>query len=48
VIKSLITLASVANGLDYSSEGLTLEKLGLAHIAAEKLPAILQNGFASS
>jgi opine dehydrogenase len=45
VMSSLITLASVANGIDYSREGLTLEKIGLADIAAENLPAILQDGF---
>jgi hypothetical protein len=35
----------VANRIDYSREGLTLEKIGLAHITAETLPVILQNGF---
>ncbi len=45
VMNSLIRLASVANGIDYSKEGLTLEKIGLAHITAETLPVILQNGF---
>ena len=45
VMNSLITLASVANGIDYSKEGLTLEGMGLADIAAENLSAILQNGF---
>jgi hypothetical protein len=48
VMNSLITLASVANGIDYSREGLTLEKIGLAGITAENLPVILQNGFSSS
>jgi opine dehydrogenase len=48
VMNSLITLASVANGSDYSREGLTLEKIGLAGITAENLPVILQNGFSSS
>jgi opine dehydrogenase len=45
VMNSLITLASVANGIDYSREGLTLEKMGLANAKAEELAAILQNGF---
>jgi opine dehydrogenase len=45
VMNSLIRLASVANRIDYSREGLTLEKIGLAHITAETLPVILQNGF---
>lgn len=45
VMNSLIKLASVANGIDYSREGLTLEKMGLADVAAENLSAILQNGF---
>jgi opine dehydrogenase len=47
VIDSLIKLASVANGIDYSREGLTLHKMGLADIAAKNLTAILQNGFIS-
>jgi opine dehydrogenase len=45
VMDSLITLASVANGIDYSKEGLTLEKIGLEGVPAENLSAILQNGF---
>jgi opine dehydrogenase len=45
MMNSLITLASVANGIDYSSEGLTLGKMGLADITAENLSAMLQNGF---
>jgi opine dehydrogenase len=45
VMDALITLASVANGNDYRSQGLTREKLGLGNIDPEKLTAILQNGF---
>jgi opine dehydrogenase len=45
MIRSLITLASVANATDYSKKGLTLEKIGLADVRAENLSAILQNGF---
>jgi opine dehydrogenase len=45
VIDALITLASVINQTDYRSEGLTLEKMGLAGITAQALPKILQDGF---
>jgi opine dehydrogenase len=45
MINALITLASVANGIDYSREGLTLEKMGLANVPAENLAATLQDGF---
>ena len=47
VMDSLIKLASVANGIDYSRAGLTLEKMGLADIPAKDLTGILQNGFIS-
>ena len=45
VIDALITLASVINREDYRSEGLTLEKMGLAGVTAKALPEILQEGF---
>ncbi|MPZ76420.1 MAG: NADP transhydrogenase subunit alpha [Deltaproteobacteria bacterium] len=45
VMDSLITLASVANGIDYRTEGLTLNKLGLAKARADDLMSILQDGF---
>ncbi len=45
VIDALITLASVVNGEDYRRSGLTLEKMGLASVAAEELPTVLQDGF---
>jgi opine dehydrogenase len=45
VMNSLITLASVANGFDYSREGLTLEKMGLADTWASNVTALLHNGF---
>ncbi|MEX0804409.1 MAG: NAD/NADP octopine/nopaline dehydrogenase family protein [Candidatus Binatia bacterium] len=45
VMDSLITLASVANGIDYRIEGLTLNKLGLAQARADDLTSILQDGF---
>jgi opine dehydrogenase len=45
VMNSLITLASVANGIDYSRQGLTLEKMGLADAGAGNIAAILHNGF---
>jgi opine dehydrogenase len=45
VIDALITLASVISQADYRSEGLTLEKMGLARITGEALPNLLQYGF---
>jgi opine dehydrogenase len=45
VMGALITLASVANHTDYRKEGLTLQRMGLASVRAELLPAILENGF---
>jgi opine dehydrogenase len=45
VMNSLIMLASVVNRIDYSREGLTLEKMGLANVPAENIPAILHDGF---
>jgi hypothetical protein len=44
-MNSLIMLASVVNRIDYSREGLTLEKMGLANVPAENIPAILHDGF---
>ena len=44
VMDALITLASVALGIDFRSEGLTLEKMGLGGIRPEEFPAILENG----
>ncbi len=45
VIDALITLASVVNRTDYRSEGLTLEKMGLAGMTAQGLAKILREGF---
>jgi len=45
VIDALITLASVINQADYRSEGLTLERMGLAGITPEALPKILFDGW---
>jgi opine dehydrogenase len=45
VMDALITLASVALGIDFRSEGLTLEKMGLSAIRPEQFPAILENGY---
>jgi opine dehydrogenase len=45
VIDALITLASVATGTDYRSEGLTLEKMGLAGLQPGSLAKILSEGF---
>ncbi len=45
VIDALITLASVANRTDYRSEGLTLDKMGLAGMTAQGLAKVVQDGF---
>ena len=45
VIDALITLASASSGVDYSREGLSLEKMGLANISPGALPKLLQEGF---
>ena len=45
VIDALITLASVINQIDYRSEGLTLEKMGLAGMTAHGLTKVVQDGF---
>lgn len=45
VIDSLITLASTALGVDFRVEGLILEKMGLAGVGAQRLQAILADGF---
>jgi opine dehydrogenase len=45
VMDALITLASVALGIDFRTKGLTLEKMGLAEIRPDKLQNILMNGF---
>jgi len=45
VMDALITLASVALGVDFRVEGLTLEKMGLAGVAPADLQRILIDGF---
>ncbi|MFQ5853155.1 MAG: NAD/NADP octopine/nopaline dehydrogenase family protein, partial [Candidatus Binatia bacterium] len=45
VINALITLASEINEIDYRSEGLTLEKMGLAGVKLKDLRAVLYEGF---
>jgi opine dehydrogenase len=45
VMDPLITLASTALGLDFRTEGLTLEKMGLAKTRRDDLLDILVNGF---
>ncbi|HLN87825.1 MAG TPA: NAD/NADP octopine/nopaline dehydrogenase family protein, partial [Candidatus Limnocylindrales bacterium] len=45
VMDALITLASVALGDDFRTDGLTLEKMGLAGVTAGSLPRILAEGF---
>jgi opine dehydrogenase len=43
-IDALIALASVASGIDYRSSGLTLDKMGLAGLAADRLADFLEHG----
>ena len=45
VMDALITLASTALEVDFRTEGLTLEKMGLAGIGADRLQSVLNNGF---
>lgn len=45
VMEALITLASTALAVDFRREGLTQDKMGLASVTRENLPAILENGF---
>jgi opine dehydrogenase len=45
VIDALITLASVISRTDYRSEGLTLEKMGLAGTRPADLSMVLREGF---
>ena len=45
VMDALITLASISSHLDYRSEGLTLEKMGIAALGADDLSKLLQEGF---
>jgi len=45
VMDALITLASVALGIDFRVEGLTLEKMGLAGVEPADLQRILTDGF---
>ncbi|MGZ8533386.1 MAG: NAD/NADP octopine/nopaline dehydrogenase family protein [Candidatus Binatia bacterium] len=45
VMDALITLASTALGVDFRRDGLTLDKMGLAGIAPQALPALLADGF---
>lgn len=43
-IDSIITLSSLANGVDYFSKGRTLDKLGLAGLTAEKIMVYIERG----
>jgi len=45
VMDALITLASAALGIDFSNEGLTLDKMGLAGANPEGLQKIIEGGF---
>lgn len=45
VMDALITLASAALGVDFRSDGLTLEKMGLAGASPAALQKILRDGF---
>lgn len=44
LMDALIAIGSALNGRDYAAEGLTLDRLGLAGIAAEELAGYLWNG----
>jgi opine dehydrogenase len=43
---NLIVLASLINGRDYATDGLTIEKLGLQGMTLEKIPSFLHSGSA--
>ncbi|MDP9074473.1 MAG: NAD/NADP octopine/nopaline dehydrogenase family protein, partial [Actinomycetota bacterium] len=43
-MEALVTLAGVLNGIDYRSEGLTLERMGLAGMRADDFGAYAENG----
>ncbi|MFQ5904180.1 MAG: NAD/NADP octopine/nopaline dehydrogenase family protein, partial [Candidatus Binatia bacterium] len=45
VMEALITIASEINQIDYRSEGLTLEKMGLAGVRPKDLKTLLHQGF---
>jgi opine dehydrogenase len=45
VIDALIRLASVISRTDYRTDGLTLDKMGLAQVRSRDLPNILEHGF---
>src|SRR5882724_6337835 len=45
VIDALIRLASVISRTDYRTDGLTLDKMGLAQVRSRDLPNILEQGF---
>jgi len=45
VMEALITLASTALGMDFRTEGLTLEKMGLAGATVKTLQSVLRDGF---
>ena len=48
VMDALITLASTALGIDFRTDGLTLEKMGLAGVKPETLPQVLHDGFSDT
>lgn len=43
-MKALIHLAELVTGVDYATAGLTLEKMGLAHVPLNRLPEFLYEG----
>jgi opine dehydrogenase len=45
VMDGLIQLASTALGVDFRDQGLTLARMGLADVSAERLGTILHDGF---
>ncbi len=44
IMDSLINLSSLINRVDYWSEGLTVEKLGIPDLSLDDLNAFLQEG----
>lgn len=43
-MEALVTLAGVLNGIDYRSEGLTLDRMGLAGMSADDFGTYAETG----
>ena len=43
-MEALTTLAGILNGLDYYDEGLTIDRMGMADIAAQDVVAYAHDG----